>query len=74
MEARESTLTHSLPGDLFAELSLGGGLVAGAMAESPTTQKFGALSVRRCAGSIPLGEMPALVFNELVRHLEGLRA
>ncbi|HSO40882.1 MAG TPA: DUF4132 domain-containing protein, partial [Labilithrix sp.] len=67
-------MQKALPGDLFAELSLGGGLLAGAMAESPPTQKLGALSVRRGAGSIPLGEMPALVFSELVRDLEGLRA
>jgi hypothetical protein len=64
----------TLPGDYCAELPLEGGLLAGAMAESPPSQKLGGLTVKRGSAVVPFGQMPPLVFSELVRDLEGLRA
>jgi hypothetical protein len=70
-------MTKALPGDLYAHLSLEAGLLAGAMAESPTTQHLGDVVVT--AGDewsdrlVALGELPPLVFSELVRDLERLR-
>ena len=68
-------MTKSLPGDLQARMVFEGGLLAGAMAESPPTQKLGAVMVHRGrkAEALTLAEMPPLVFSELVRDLERLR-
>ncbi|MBX3232073.1 MAG: DUF4132 domain-containing protein [Labilithrix sp.] len=65
-----------LPRGLRATLPLegDGGLLAGAMAESPPEQKLGAVVVRGRDGVVALGDLPRIVFSELVRDLEGLRA
>jgi predicted DNA-binding WGR domain protein len=69
-------MTKTLPGDLLARLSLDGGFLAGAMAESPPTQKLGAVVVQRGehweGEPLALGEIPPLVFSELVRDLARL--
>jgi hypothetical protein len=71
-------MEKELPGDLVARLPLEGGILVGAIAESPATQKLGPISIRRSgewsAPEVPIPELAPLVFSELVRDLEGLRA
>src|SRR5262245_34049164 len=50
-------------GGIRIELPLGGGLYAGAMSESPTTQKLGAVQVSGERGRVPLDRFSPVVFS-----------
>jgi hypothetical protein len=72
-------MVKPLPGEIEAELRLEGGILAGAMAESPKEQKLGPVTLRKLgtyddSGKVPLGDLPDVVFSELVRDLEQLRS
>jgi hypothetical protein len=67
-----------LEGDLVVMLDLDPGLYTGYLSGSPE-QTLGATLVRKPGtwgpnGTIPLGELDPILFSELVRDLEGLRA
>ncbi|CAN5246468.1 hypothetical protein BH09MYX1_BH09MYX1_66960 [soil metagenome] len=65
-----------LTGGIIATIVLGEGILAGDMAESAKEQTLGALTLsKRGKDDAPkFGELEALVFSELVRDLEELRA
>jgi hypothetical protein len=72
-------MVKPLPGEIEAELRLDGGILAGNMSESPEEQKLGTVTLRKVGtyddtGKVALGDLADVVFSELVRDLELLRA
>ncbi|NOU33341.1 MAG: DUF4132 domain-containing protein, partial [Polyangiaceae bacterium] len=64
-----------LPDGVLATLPIGGGILAGNMADSPKDQELGSvtLAVRGRDDAVPLHSLDPIVFSELVRDLEELR-
>jgi hypothetical protein len=65
-------MTKKLPAGVIAELSIGGGICAGAADMTPAEQKLGALTLSG-ASKPTLGALAPAVFSEIVRDLEALR-
>jgi hypothetical protein len=62
-------MVKPLPGELSAELRLGGGICVGYMEGTPTEQALGELKL----GAGNFGQLSAGAFSELVRDLESMR-
>jgi hypothetical protein len=70
-------MVKPLTDNLEASLDLEGGILAGDMSESPSEQKLKSITLvkrGKSGGTVALGEIPALLFSELVRDIAELSA